>query len=173
MIENKARAVKIIVTDVDGVLTDGSVFVDKDGHEAFGKFSIYDGFGIVMAQACGIKIVVISGRQSACTEKRCRNLGISEVYSGVENKLEKLEEVAGRLGVSYAEMAYIGDDLLDLQVMHAVGLAVAPKNAVQTVKDYVCYVTEAEGGRGALRELIDLVLKSQGHYTKYVKQLLN
>jgi len=173
MIDKKAKRVKIIVTDVDGVLTDGSVLIDENGNEPFGKFSIYDGFGIVMAHACGIKIIVISGRQSKCTEMRCKKLGIDEVYTGVRNKSEKLKEIASRLDLSYDEMAYIGDDLIDLGAMSLVGFRVAPKNAVQTIKNYVDYVTSASSGDGALRELIDLVLKSQGHYDEYVKQFFN
>jgi|SRR6185437_223533 len=173
MIEIKASKVKVIVTDVDGVLTDGFITIDENGKEPFGKFSIYDGFGIVMAHACGIKIVVISGRQSKCTEVRCKTLGIDEVYTGVINKSEKLKEIAHRLSLSLDEMAYMGDDLIDLGAMSLVGFKVAPKNAVQTVKDYVDYVTEARSGDGALRELIDLVLKSRGLYDEYVKQFFN
>lgn len=173
MLEKKAQRVKIIVTDVDGVLTDGYILIDENGNEPFGKFSIYDGFGIVMAHACGIKIIVISGRQSKCAEMRCKKLGIDEVYTGVHNKSEKLKEIAARLDLSYDEMAYIGDDLIDLGAMSLVGFRVAPGNAVQTVKDYVDYVTTASGGEGALRELVDLVLKFQGRYDKYVKQYFN
>lgn len=173
MIAKKAQKVKIIVTDVDGVLTDGYILIDENGNEPFGKFNIYDGFGIIMAHACGVKIIVISGRQSKCTEIRCKKLGVDEVYTGVHNKSQKLKEIAGRLDLSYDDMAYIGDDIIDLGAMSMVGFRVAPKTAVQTVKDYVDYVTTASGGDGALRELIDLVLKSQGRYDEYVKQFFN
>jgi 3-deoxy-D-manno-octulosonate 8-phosphate phosphatase (KDO 8-P phosphatase) len=173
MILQKAKRIKVIVTDVDGVLTDGYVLIDENGNEPFGKFSIYDGFGISMAHKCGIKIIVISGRLSKCTEMRCNKLGIDEVYTGIENKSDKLKEVANRLDLSYDEMAYIGDDLIDLGVMSLVGLRVAPINAVQTVKDYVDYVTVASSGNGVLRELIDIVLKSQNKYDTYVEQFLN
>ncbi|HLX53248.1 MAG TPA: HAD hydrolase family protein [Aquella sp.] len=172
MIE-KAKNVKAIVTDVDGVLTDSYILIDENGNEPFGKFSIYDGFGIVMAHACGIKIIVLSGRQSKCTEVRCKKLGIDEVYTGVHNKSEKLKEIVNRLGLSFDEMAYIGDDLIDLGAMSLVGFKAAPKNAVQTIRDYVDYVTEHASGDGALRELIDLVIKSQGRYDEYVKQFFN
>ncbi|MCC2626203.1 MAG: 3-deoxy-manno-octulosonate-8-phosphatase [Burkholderiales bacterium] len=172
-IVEKAKDVKVIVTDVDGVLTDGYITIDENGNEPFGKFSIYDGFAVVMAHACGLKIIVISGRQSKCTEVRCRKLGIDEVYTGVPNKSEKLKEIAKRLGLNFNEMAYIGDDLIDLGAMSLVGFKVAPKNAVQTIKDYVDYVTSAASGDGALRELVDLVLNSQGRYDEYVKQFFN
>ena len=173
MLEEKARRVKTIVTDVDGVLTDGYVLIDENGNEPFGKFSIYDGFGIVMAHDCNLKIIVISGRQSKCTQMRCKKLGIDEVYTGVYNKSEKLKEIALRLNLGYDEMAYIGDDIIDLGAMSMVGFRVAPKNAVQTVKNYVDYVTTASSGDGALRELIDLVLKAQGRYDEYVKRFFN
>ncbi|MCC2645240.1 MAG: 3-deoxy-manno-octulosonate-8-phosphatase [Burkholderiales bacterium] len=173
MFEILASKVKVIVTDVDGVLTDGYILIDENGNEPFGKFSIYDGFGIVMAHACGIKIIVISGRQSKCTEVRCRKLGIDEVYTGVHNKSERLKEIANRLNLNFNEMAYIGDDLIDLGAMSLVGFKVAPQNAVQTIKDYVDYVTKAYSGDGALRELVDLILKSQNLYDEYVKQFFN
>lgn len=173
MIEHKAKNVKVIVTDVDGVLTDGYIVIDEHGNEPYGKFSIYDGFAVVMAHACEIKIIVISGRQSKCTEIRCRKLGIDEVYTGVINKSEKLKEIATRLNISFDEMAYIGDDLIDLGAMSLVGFKVAPKNAVQTVKDYVDYVTKTSSGEGVLREMVDMILKSQGRYDDYAKQFFN
>lgn len=173
MDELKAKNIKVIVTDVDGVLTDGYIVIDENGNEPFGKFSIYDGFAIVMAHALGIKIIVISGRKSKCTEMRCKTLGIDEVYTGVHNKSEKLKEISTRLDLRFDEMAYIGDDLIDLGAMSLVGFKVAPQNAVQTVKDYVDYITTAKSGDGALRELVDLVLKCQGRYDDYVKQFFN
>lgn len=173
MIEQKAKKVKVIVTDVDGVLTDAYVLIDENGNEPYGKFSIYDGFGIVMAHACGLKIIVISGRQSKCTEMRCRKLGIDEVYTGVVNKSERLKEIASRLDLKFEEMAYIGDDLIDLGAMSLVGFKVAPQNAVETIKDYVDYVTQKSSGAGVLRELVDLILKSRGIYDDYAKQFFN
>ena len=171
-VKEKAKKIKVIVTDVDGVLTDGYILFDEHYNEPYGKFSIYDGLGIVMAHACGLKIIVISGRKSKCTEIRCTKLGIDEVYTGVDNKSKKLKEVAKKLKLDFAEMAYIGDDIIDLGAMSLVGLKVAPKNAVKTVKQYVDHITKTKSGKGALRELIDLILKAQGKYDIYVKSQL-
>ena len=111
-VSDKARTIKVIATDVDGVLTDGSVFIRDDFEEPFGKFNILDGFAVIMARECGIKTVVISGRKSLATEARCSKLGIDLTYTGVHDKRAKICEVANELGVNLDEIAYIGDDLI-------------------------------------------------------------
>ena len=168
-IKAKAKKIKIIVTDVDGVLTDGYLFIDENEREPLGKFSILDGFGIVMAHACDLKIIVISGRKSMCTEARCHKLGIDEIHTGISDKAAKLTEIAERLQLDFSEIAYIGDDLIDLRVMGLVGFKAAPKSGVKVVKKYVDYITKAKGGEGSLRELVEYILKAQKRYTKYVK----
>lgn len=171
-IKDKARRVAVIVTDVDGVLTDGSLVIDEKESEPFGKFNILDGLGIRMAHDNQIKIIVISGRKSLCTEARCKKLGIDEIHIGVQDKAAKLVEIAKRLELDMSELAYVGDDLIDLKAMSLTGFKVAPKNAVKFVKQHVDYVTKLKGGQGALREVVELVLKSQKRYKKYVKQYL-
>ena len=119
-----------------------------------------------------MKIIVISGRKSLSTEARCNKLGIDEYYTGVEDKASKLVEIVKRLNLNYSEIMYIGDDLIDLKVMSMVGFKVAPRNAVEAVKERVDYVTSKNGGDGALREVVDLLLKSQGRYTEYINRYL-
>ena len=169
-VKAKAKKIKVIVTDVDGVLTDGSLTINELEQEPFGKFSIMDGFGIVMAHDCEIKLIVISGRKSLCTEARCKKLGIDEIHTGIHDKAAKMLEIAERLNLDLSEVAYIGDDLIDLKVMGLVGLKIAPKNGVKLVKQYVDYITKVNGGEGALREVVELILKAQKRYKKYVKQ---
>lgn len=168
----KAKKVKVIVTDVDGVLTDGFLFINDQEVEPFGKFSIHDGMGVAIAHDCDIKIIVISGRKSLCTEARCSKLGIDEAHTGIQDKAQKLTEIAQRLKLDFSQLAYVGDDLIDLKAMGLVGFKVAPKNAVKFVKQHVDYVTECNGGDGALREVVELILKSQKRYTQYLKKYL-
>lgn len=168
----KAKKIKVIATDVDGVLTDGYLFINDKEIEPFGKFSIHDGMGVTIAHDCGIKIIVISGRKSLCTEARCNKLGIDESHTGIDDKASKLTEIANRLELDFSEIAYIGDDLIDLKAMGLVGFKVAPNNAVKFVKKHVDFVTKCNGGEGALRELVELILKSQGRFNKYLDQYL-
>ena len=171
-LKQQASKIKVIATDVDGVLTDGFIFINSKMGEPFGKFSIYDGFGIEMAHKAGLKIIVISGRKSLCTEARCKKLGIDEVYTGVRNKKAHLIELANQLNLNFDEMAYIGDDIIDLGAMSLVGLRVSPANGVKDVQDYVHYITKARGGDGALRELIELILKAQKKYKDVINSYI-
>ncbi len=169
-LNNKASKIKLIATDVDGVLTDGSIFIEGDFKEPFGKFSIYDGMGISIAHKCDLQIVIISGRKSKCSEARFRDLGVDEVYTGIDNKKEKLFEIVNRLNIELDNVAYIGDDLVDLGVMSIVGLTVAPKNAMPIVKERVHYIAEKKGGEGVLREVVDLILHAQNKYDELLKK---
>lgn len=171
-VSDKARMIKVIATDVDGVLTDGSVFIRDDYEEPFGKFNILDGFSVIMARECGIKTVVISGRKSLATEARCSKLGIDLAYTGVHDKRAKIREVADELNVGLDEIAYIGDDLIDLPVLSVVGLRFAPNNAVNDVKTRVDYVSTINGGSGVLREIVEIVLKAQNKYDGFLAQYL-
>lgn len=168
----KARNIKVIATDVDGVLTEGFVFIKGDHEEPFGKFNIQDGLAISLAHKGGLKIVVISGRKSLATEARCHKLGIDLAYTGVSHKQEKLYQVATELGVSCSEIAYIGDDLIDLPAMVVAGLNFAPANAVDDVKKRVDYVSSVSGGNGVLREVVELILKAQGSYDVILAEYL-
>lgn len=170
VLQKKIAKIKVIATDVDGVLTDAGLFIDEDGHEPFLRFNIQDGYGVVMAHACNLKIVVISGRKSLCTEARCRSLGIEHYYTGIKDKYSKLLEVLALLGgVNLDEVAYIGDDIPDLRVMQKSGLKIAPQNARKIIKKNADYITTAMGGHGVLREVIDLVLEKSIAYDDYLK----
>lgn len=171
-VTNAAKDIKVIVTDVDGVLTDGTVRIDEEGRESFAQFNILDGFAVTIANDCDLKIIVISGRKSLCTEARCSKLGITEVYTGIRDKAAKLNEVIQRLELNTSQVAYIGDDLLDLSAMSLVRLKIAPKNAVGFVKQQVDYITKASGGGGVFREVVEIVLKAQGRYASYMQRYI-
>ena len=169
---DKAKKIKVIVTDVDGVLTDGSIFITEDKIEPFGKFNIYDGMAIDIAHGSGLKLIVISGRKSRATEARFNKLGIDEVYTGIDDKAKKLVEIVERLKLDSLELAYIGDDVIDLRAMAMVGFKIAPNNAVEVVKERVDYITTKNGGEGVLREVVELILKSQNRFDEYLNRYL-
>ncbi len=171
-LQQKAAQIKVIATDVDGVLTDGFVFIRDDHEEPFGKFNILDGFAINIANACGIHIVVISGRKSLATEARCKKLGIEMAYTGVLDKKSKLLEVATLLKTDLSAIAFIGDDLIDLPALGLSGLTCAPANAVDEVKARVDYICNKSGGYGVLREVVELVVKANGSYTDFLAKYL-
>ena len=159
----------MLLLDVDGVMTNGQVFLMPGGEE--GKmFCIADGFGIVSAMKCGIRIGIISGRSSAALQLRCKELQIEDLYMDRMDKLPVLEEIAARHRLSVEEIAFIGDDLPDLPVLERVGLSVAPANAHHHVKTRVDLVLERQGGDGAVRECIDLLLTAQGKEQLILRQ---
>lgn len=167
-LHKKAQKIKAIVTDVDGVLTDGFIFIRDDHEEPFGKFNILDGAAIKMAHESNVTIAVISGRKSLATEARCHKLGIELAYTGIQDKKSKILELAKQLAISLDEIAYIGDDLIDLPAITLVGLRFAPANAVAEVKQRVDYISNLSGGDGVLREVVELILKAQDKYNNYL-----
>lgn len=160
-IVEKARKIKMLLLDVDGVMTNGQVLLMPGGEEVK-MFCIADGFGIVSAMKCGIRIGIISGRSSAALKIRCQELHIDDLYMNRMDKLPVLEEIAGRHQLDFADIAFIGDDVPDLPVLERVGLSVAPANAHNHVKKRVDLVLQRAGGDGAVREFIDLLLAAQG-----------
>jgi 3-deoxy-D-manno-octulosonate 8-phosphate phosphatase (KDO 8-P phosphatase) len=155
--------VKIFAMDVDGTLTDGKIYIG-DNNEAYKAFSIKDGYGIHdILISEGIVPVIITGRKSKIVEKRCEELGITEIHQGVKNKAEKLIEIAKRLSVGYEEVAYCGDDLNDMPCMKIVkeagGMVGCPADAVKEVRDFVDFVAESRGGEGAVRSMIDFLTR--------------
>jgi len=160
-IVEKARKIKMLLLDVDGVMTNGQVLLMPGGEEVK-MFCITDGFGIVSAMKCGIRIGIISGRSSAALKMRCQELRIEDVYMNRMDKLPVLEEIAERHRLSFEQIAFIGDDVPDLPVLERVGLSVAPANAHDHVKKRVDLVLGRQGGDGAVREFIDLLLVAQG-----------
>ncbi len=156
-----ARQVRLLIVDVDGVLTDGGLYFDDRGEE-IKRFNSLDGQGIRMALGGGIEIAVITGRQSNIVEHRMRDLGVSHVYQGSRDKLPVFERLLRDTGLEAAQAAYVGDDLPDLPIMRRVGFAIAVQNAHGFVKQHCNWVTSACGGAGAVREVTDFILHSQG-----------
>ena len=152
---------RLILFDVDGVLTDGTLIVHADGSESK-VFDIKDGTGIVWAQRLGLTVGLLSARSSAATAQRATQLGITLLHQGVASKLETYEQIADSLMLDDDEIAYMGDDILDLPVLARVGLAAAPADATEDVRSRVHWVAKANGGAGAARELIELILRAQG-----------
>lgn len=156
-----AARVRLIVLDVDGVLTDGGLYYEAEGL-TMKRFAVLDGIGIRLAKSVGIEVAVISGMASACVAKRLEVLGITEYHGGFDNKVTVLEGIRSKMGLNWDEIAYVGDDWVDLAPMLRVGFPVAVANAMPDVKDVARYVTVQSGGHGAVRELVDLVLMAQG-----------
>lgn len=159
----QAQKIKLLVLDVDGVLTGGQLVFGPDG-EAMKVFHVHDGLGITAAHRAGLKTAVITGRESEMVRCRGVELNITEVCQGAMDKVARLEELAVKFGLALEEICYIGDDLNDLAVMLRVGLACAVANAAVEVKAAAHYVTTREGGQGAVREVVELVLKAQGKW---------
>lgn len=150
-------SVKMLVMDVDGTLTDGTIYISPNG-EAMKAFNVKDGYGIVQARKQGIIPVIITGRESQIVGERARELKITELYQGVEDKLEKLKDVVTKYNVSAEEIAYIGDDLNDLECIQYCGFTGCPSDAVEEVKSAVNYICKLDGGRGAVREFVEQLL---------------
>jgi 3-deoxy-D-manno-octulosonate 8-phosphate phosphatase (KDO 8-P phosphatase) len=157
----KAKKIKVLILDVDGVLTDGSLYFDNQGNEYKG-FNVQDGLGIKLMQKAGIKIAVISGRSSQPVALRMEMLGIKLVYLGQLEKSIALAEILDKTGCKADEIAHVGDDLIDLPVFTRVGLAIAVRNANGQILPYVDWQTELSGGQGAVREVCDFILQAQG-----------
>lgn len=155
--------IKLVISDVDGVLTDGAIYKSDSGDE-FKKFNVTDGSGIAMARAAQLKIALISGRYSKATEIRAKELRIEDVYNGTLDKIEPYLELKQKYDLQDNEIAYIGDDIIDLPVMFKVGVPIAVNNAVDLVKETAIYTTNKNGGDGAFREAIDWILYGQGRY---------
>ena len=146
--------IKMLVMDVDGTLTDGRIYIGADG-EIMKAFDVKDGYGIVQLRKNGILPVIITGRKSTIVEKRAAELGINELHQGIHDKLNKLKEIAEKYGVKSEEIAYIGDDLNDLECINYCSLTACPEDATEDIKYSVLYVCKKIGGHGAVREFID------------------
>jgi 3-deoxy-D-manno-octulosonate 8-phosphate phosphatase (KDO 8-P phosphatase) len=160
-IYDKAAAIRLIVFDVDGVLTDGSLFIGDDGQE-YKAFNSKDGHGMVMLQESGVQIAIITGRTSEVVRIRMASLGIEHLYQGKREKLPAYEELKRQTGLNDQQIAYVGDDVVDLPVMTRVGLAIAVQDAHALTKQHAHWVTASGGGRGAAREACELIMDAQG-----------
>jgi len=157
----RARRLKLMAFDVDGVLTDGRIYYTDEGTE-FKAFNTLDGHGMKMLAGAGVQLAIITGRRSRCVEVRARNLGIDLLYQGVHDKLATLGELAAQLGVGLDEAGYIGDDVVDLPVMQACGFSAAPANAHPLVRSRSRWLATQRGGEGAVREMCDFLLEARG-----------
>lgn len=157
----RASRIKLIALDVDGTLTDGSLFYGQSG-EAYKAFNVQDGAGIKLAQLAGIETVILTARSSGMVETRAADLGIRHIFQGVRKKRELLAQLLEKFGFGWPAIAFMGDDLLDLPAMGRCGMAIAPANARPQVKQQAHLVTEAHGGHGAVREAIEFILAAQG-----------
>ena len=156
----KARQIKMVLLDVDGVMTDGGIYYSGDGVE-MKRFDAHDGYGVVLARKKGLKVGIISGRTATAVEARMKDLQVDEVIQGSPDKVVSLKEIQKRHGLANDEIAFMGDDLFDLPLLNMVGLSAAPPNARPEVVDAVDVVTKAGGGNGAVREFIEFILKHQ------------
>ena len=162
-IEKAAQIIKLVVLDVDGVRTDGSIYLDAE-QELFKSFNAKDGMGISCAIRCGLQVAIITGRCSPIIRRRARELGIVEVCENVKEKRSALAELLQKYNLSLNETAYVGDDLNDLPVLTQVGLACAPADAVEEVKQVCHFVAEKKGGGGAVRQIREFIFMALGDW---------
>ncbi|MCX5845680.1 MAG: HAD-IIIA family hydrolase [Deltaproteobacteria bacterium] len=162
MIE-KMKTIRLLVLDVDGVMTDGKIIMNDMGRE-IKNFDVKDGHGIKILMKCGIDVILLTGRRSAVVEHRAQDIGIEEVYQGIFNKLEKFEEILQNKSFNYENIAFVGDDIVDIPLLKRVGFSVAVADATEDVKKCVDYITKKAGGDGAVREVCELILQAQGKW---------
>jgi len=169
----RGNKVKLVIADVDGVLTDGSVYKAKDPETLadieFKQFSIVDGAGIALARLLDLRVAIISGRPSSATDARVKELKIEDVYTGSLNKMTPYEDLKSKYFLNDEDIAFIGDDIIDLNLMENVGAPIAVANAYHLVKDIAIYTTRLPGGQGAFRETIDWIAMCQGRYEEGIQ----
>lgn len=170
-INAKAILIKLVLFDVDGVLTDGKIQLHADGSESK-QFDIKDGTGIVLAQRAGLTVGFLSARTSLPTARRAAQLGVTLVHQGVASKLETYEQIVDELLLEDEQVAYMGDDVVDLAVLRRAGLSAAPADAVEDVRSRVHWVSQAKGGQGAARELIEIILRAQDKWDPFIDECL-
>ena len=170
-IAERAKRIKLILFDVDGVLTDGALLLHADGTESK-RYDIKDGTGIVLAQRAGIRVGFLSARMSAATHQRAVQLGVTLVHQGIASKLETYEQIADELLLDDENIAYMGDDIVDLAVLARVGLAAAPSDAVEEVRSRAHWVSDYRGGGGAARQLVELILRAQDLWELQLQEYL-
>lgn len=174
--EARAKNIKVLIFDVDGVLTDGQIFVvpgpDGKGIEAKG-FAAHDGLGITLGRLAGLRIGIITKRNSQTVAIRAHDLKLEFVYQGQAHKMNAIRDILGKTGHGIDELAYVGDDIIDLPVMRECGLAIATANARKQVKDAAHYITPNTGGEGAGRDAVDFILSAQGTLERVIEQYLD
>ena len=169
----RGNKVKLVIADVDGVLTDGSIYKAIDpatlADIEFKKFSIVDGAGIALARLLDLRVAIISGRPSLATDARVKELKIEDVYTGSLNKMTPYEDLKSKYSLNDEDIAFIGDDIIDLNLMENVGAPIAVANAYHLIKDIAIYTTRLPGGQGAFREAIDWLAMCQGRYEEGIQ----
>ncbi|VAX24525.1 3-deoxy-D-manno-octulosonate 8-phosphate phosphatase [hydrothermal vent metagenome] len=158
--KRRAGIIKLLILDVDGVMTDGRIIYTSEGSE-IKNFDVKDGHGIVLARDSGIEIAIISGRESAVTRRRAEDLEIKFVYQGVKEKEKIVNRLLDKLDIDFDQVAFLGDDVIDIAVMNVVGIGAAVADAHPKALEMACWITKKNGGRGAVRELIDAILEAQ------------
>lgn len=167
----RAKKIKLAILDVDGVLTDGSFMIGDDGQQ-YKAFYTKDGQGLRMMQDSGITVGIITGRNSNVVALRMKELGVEHVYQGQRDKVGAFEDMIAKAGVSKDEVAYVGDDVIDLPVMRRVGLSIAVRDAEPIVKQYAHWITPREGGRGAVRDVCEFIMQQQDTLNAALKKYL-
>jgi len=170
-LHERAARIKLLLMDCDGVLTDGRIWILESGEDQK-AFHTRDGLGIELLHRAGLKSGLISGRVSGAVERRARDLGMSFVWQGHEDKLQAFAQTLVEAEVTNEQVAFVGDDLNDIPLMLQSGLAVAVADAAVETRDHAHYVTTARGGRGAIREVVELILKSQGRWDDLIRRYL-
>jgi len=170
-LKEKAKKIKLLILDVDGVLTDGSIILDNEGNE-FKRFHVRDGHGVKMLNKAGIKVVLITGRNSRVVERRAEELGVAEVYQGIFKKTSIYKRLLQKYKCKDENVAFMGDDIVDIEILKRAGLSAVPADADEETKKWALFVSTKEGGRGAVREFIDLILKSSGLWNKVAGESL-
>ena len=168
----KLKKIRLLLLDVDGVLTAGEIIYNDTGDQ-LKVFNVKDGLGIRMLKAAGIQVGIITGRTGGALQHRCANLGIDLVFDGIRDKVKTLETIATQTQIEPEEMAFVGDDLPDLAVMKKVGLAIAVADAVELVRQAAHIITTRPGGQGAVREVCETILQAQGHWQSVIEKLFH
>lgn len=166
-----AKGLRMVLLDVDGVLTDGGIILTDKGDEAK-RFDSQDGMGINLARSVGIKVGIVTSRNSDLVLRRAGELSIDEVFQGIQRKTEVLDSLLEKYSITRTEVAYIGDDIQDIPIMHFIGIPIAVQNAVKAVKETSIYVTEARGGHGAVREAVEWLLDLRNEREKAYKSII-
>jgi 3-deoxy-D-manno-octulosonate 8-phosphate phosphatase (KDO 8-P phosphatase) len=163
------KNIKLVLLDVDGTLTDGKIYLNNNGMETK-AFNIKDGMAIAQAIKYGMEIVIITGRTSKIVEIRSTELGIKEVYQGIKNKEEKVNEILKKKNIKLNEIAYVGDDINDLKIMKMVSFSACPNDAAKQVKTISNFISEYKGGEGAVREILELILEKKGVWKQVIEK---
>jgi len=158
---NRAKSIRLIAFDVDGIMTDGGLYLSDSGEE-FKRFNSLDGHGLKMLKSSGVELAIITGRSSRCVELRAKNLGITHLYQGIQDKLNAMQSLLTQLHIAPENAAFMGDDVVDLPAMNHVGLAISVPDATPVVRDRSHYITSRRGGHGAVREVCELLMSAQG-----------